>query len=280
MNLSSFPSRIQTLHDGFTRSVLDVRSLVGTSRYTRFVIVGMARTGSTMLINLLNSHTRALAFGELFRTPGTIGWDVRPYLDYTSERLLTLYQSDPCGFLAKAIFRKWPRGQQAVGFKIFYYHAREKPYSAVWDYLERHDDIRVLHIKRRNILAQYLSVHLAHKTNVWSATRPVARETEPVRLEIEDCRKHFAWVRSQEEEADAFFAGHDVLQVAYEDLIADQTAEMLKVQEFLGLREQELSAHTVRQRTVSLPRAIANYGALKQAFSETHWAEFFAEKVD
>ena len=82
-------------------------------------------------------------------------------------------------------------------------------------------------------------------------------------------RKHSAWVRSLEEEADAFFAGHEMLQVVYEDLLADQTAEMSKVQEFLGLREQRLSARTARQRTVPLPRAIANYGALKEAFSGT-----------
>ena len=277
MNLSSLPSRVQALRDGFARCAIDVRSLAGTSRYTRFVIVGIARTGSTMLINLLNAHARALAFGELFRKPEAIGWDVHPYTDYRSERLLTLYQSDPCRFLEKAVFRKWPRGQQAVGFKIFYYHAREAPYSAVWDYLARHSNIRVLHIKRRNILAQYLSLQLAHKTNVWSTIHPVARETQPVRLEIEDCRKHFAWVRSLEEEADAFFAGHEMLQVVYEDLLADQTAEMSKVQEFLGLREQRLSARTVRQRTVPLPRAIANYGALKEAFSGTDWEDFFAE---
>ena len=98
MNLSSLPSRVQALRDGFARCAMNVRSLAGTSRYTRFVIVGIARTGSTMLINLLNAHARALAFGELFRKPEAIGWDVHPYTDYRSERLLTLYQSDPCRF--------------------------------------------------------------------------------------------------------------------------------------------------------------------------------------
>jgi hypothetical protein len=226
---------------------------------------------------------------------------VVPYANFESKRLLALYQSDPCAFLAKAMFRRWPRTCKAVGFKLFYYHAREAPYVAVWDYLARDPEILVLHIKRRSILAQYLSLQLAHKTNVWTATRPipcppesgpsafdlrasdnptaVESRPEPIRLDGEACRRHFQWVRGLETACDAFFAGHDMTTIYYEDLIAHGDAEMARIQKVLGLRQEKLSAGTVRQQTKPLSQAIANYGELKNTFADTEWADFFTEAV-
>lgn len=268
------------LKHNIVRRVRDVvQSLAGTSRYRKFVVVGIARTGSTLLINLLNAHSQVFAFGELFRSSDAIGWDVVPYADFESKRLLALYQSDPCAFLAKAMFRRWPRTCKAVGFKLFYYHAREAPYVAVWDYLARDPEILVLHIKRRSILAQYLSLQLAHKTNVWTATRPVESRPEPIRLDGEACRRHFQWVRGLETACDAFFAGHDMTTIYYEDLIAHGDAEMARIQKVLGLRQEKLSAGTVRQQTKPLSQAIANYGELKNTFADTEWADFFTEAV-
>jgi LPS sulfotransferase NodH len=267
----------RSLRHALARGAVDLRSIAGTARYTRFVIVGIARTGSTLLLSLLNGHSRIQAFGELFRRPDAIGWDVHPYQDHQGERILGLYRSDPCRFIETKVWGRWPRGQGAVGFKIFYYHAREAPFSAVWDHLARDDEIRVIHIKRRNILAQYLSLQVAHRTNVWSSTERAAGAPEPIRLDPEECRKHFAWVRGLEDEADAFFAGHRMLQVSYEGLLADRTGEMGRVHRFLGVPEEDVEARTRRQRTVPLREAIANYDELSAVFDGTQWADFFVD---
>jgi LPS sulfotransferase NodH len=257
------------------RTALNIRSLTGSSHYRRFVIVGTARTGSTLLINLLNAHSQVLAFGELFRSPEGIGWDVPPFLTYQSAKLLALYRADPQRFLHTSVFRRWPQSYAAVGFKLFYYHARNAPYSAIWEYLAQNPDIYILHIKRRNILEQYLSLKLARVTEVWSITEPAAREPKPICLNIEDCRKHFQWVCSLENDCETFFARHKVKDIYYEDLALDSDAEMASVEKFLGLNEEKLNTQMVRQRTLPLSRAIANYNELKHAFAETEWADFF-----
>lgn len=278
--LAPVPKTVRSLRHTLARGSVGLRSLTGTSRYTRFVIVGIARTGSTLLLDLLNGHSRIQAFGELFRRPDAIGWDVHPYQDLQGGRVLGLYQSDPCRFLETRVWGRWPRGQGAVGFKIFYYHAREAPFAAVWDHLARQKDLRVIHIKRRNILAQYLSLQVAHRTNVWSTTQRSAQAPEPIRLDPEECRKHFAWVRKLEDEADAHFANHPVLQVSYEALLADRQGEMGRVQRFLGVPEEEVRSRTVRQRTVPLRAAIANHDELAAAFAGTGWADFLAEPAE
>jgi LPS sulfotransferase NodH len=268
---------LRSARASLARGALELRCMAGTTNYRRFVIVGIARTGSTMLISMLNTHRQALVFGEIFRRPDVIGWDVQPYSNFTTEKLLALYRSDPCAFMDKAVFRRWPRDRRAVGFKIFYYHARTAPHSTIWNYLARNTDILVIHIKRRNILAQYFSLQLAHMTDVWAITQPSRPETQPIRLEAEACRKHFEWVRSLELEADSFFAKHRMLGMEYESLVADQVRELSRVQSFLGLEEQRLCVKTQRQRTTPLSWGIANFDELEREFRGTEWAEFFTD---
>lgn len=263
--------------DALTRAILRLRSLNGTSSYRRFVIVGIARTGSNLLIDLLNAHTQVLAFGELFRSPDSIGWDVPPFITYRSPKVNAVYHADPLAFLERHVFRRWPKEYSAVGFKLFYYHARQPPHSLVWDYLAKDSNIRILHIKRRNGLNQYYSLQLAHRTNIWTGTGASVDDPPPMRLEIEACQKHFSWVRNLEAECVEFFRSHRVREVYYEDLVANQNREMKGVQHFLDLQQQPVRTKLVRQRRRPLSQAIANYGELKQAFMNTPWAEFFTD---
>jgi LPS sulfotransferase NodH len=273
-------SRLRPTHthkEALVRALLDLRSIGGVSSYTKFVIVGIARTGSTMLISQLNNHSQALVFGEIFRSLDSIGWDVPPFSSYQNQKLLTLYRSDPIAFLEKHVFRKWSSNHKAVGFKLFYYHARTSPQSAVWDYLVQQPEIRVLHIKRRNVLSQYVSLQLAHKTDIWSSTRTFSQDPQCIELDIGECQNHFAWVRSLEEECENFFKNHKVRTVYYEDLARDSNEEIEAVQKFLGLRHETVSAQTVRQQTRPLSQVISNYAELRDACMGTEWENFFEQ---
>lgn len=252
-----------------------VATLTGGRRYRRFVIIGVARTGSTALVSLLNAHGQALCFGELFRQPDAIGWDVSPWADRRDERMLRLYRTEPLRFLERAVWRRHLPWRRAVGFKLFHYHAREAPFKAVWDYLRDDCDVAILHLKRRNLLAQYLSLQLAHRTNVWVTTDEAGSASAPIRLEPDACARHFADVRAQEAQADRFFAAHPVLQVTYEDLAADRIGVMDRVAEFLGLRRRLVDTPLRRQRRTPMAVAIANFDELAASFAGGPWAAFF-----
>jgi LPS sulfotransferase NodH len=262
------------------RAVLALRSVAGTRDYRRFVIVSTARTGSTLLTGLLNSHSQALAFGELFRSPDAIGWDVAPFINRQGAHLLARYRADPVGFLDQRVFKRWPRNYAAVGFKLFYFHTKIPPGSIVWDYLTDNREICILHLKRRNLLAQYYSLQLAHKMDVWSMTRPASTVPAPLSLMPDACARHFASVRDQERECDGTLSGHPLKVLYYEDLSAAQESEVRAIERFLGLKQETLMARTVRQRTAPLSEVIANYEELKQTFVGTKWAEFFRGPAD
>ena len=261
-------------HDTFARAVLNLRSIPGTSRYRKFVIVGTARTGSTLLVDLLRSHSQVRVFGELFRSTEEIGWDVKPFASFQSPEIVSLYREDPVAFLQSHVFRRWPRACKAVGFKLFYYHARTSEHAAVWDYLAADPNLCVLHLRRRNLLAQYYSLCLAHQTNSWtkSATKGAPA---PIILNAQACGEHFGWVRALEEDCAAFFARNTVHDIWYEDLVAAQETTMGDIQHALGLERERVTARVERQRTNPLHLAIANYEDLKRDLADTPWSMFF-----
>jgi LPS sulfotransferase NodH len=263
--------------DALARAILQLRSLGGGRSYRKFVIVGIARTGSTLLVDLLNAHSQVQAFGELFRSMDRVGWDVPPFATHQGPKLLALYRSDPLAFLEKCVFRRWPAAYEAVGFKLFYYHARQSPHAMVWDRLAADRSIRIIHVKRANVLSQYCSLQLAHKTDVWSSWRAPASEPPPIRLEIEACREHFAAVRTWEAECAQLFKSHSVFDLNYEELVADRDRQLQAIQTFLELRHEPVGSLLVRQRRRPLSRDIANYDELKRAFAGTQWAGFFSE---
>jgi len=264
--------------DAVARMALRARSLHFGTDYSKFVIVGAARTGSTLLVDLLNAHSQVLAFGELFRTPEAIGWDVRPFVTYQSPRLIDLYRADPVAFLEYSVFRRWPANYAAVGFKLFYYHARQPPQSAVWDHLASDRNIRILHIRRQNLLAQYLSLLIAHKTDVWSTTRSPPDQHEPIRIDVEACRRHFLDVRRSEDECADVFKNHAVRNVYYESLARNYAGEMQGIADFLGVRPERIGSNLVRQSKGPVSQTITNYDELKRAFANTCWQEFFDDR--
>lgn len=256
-----------------------------TEAPVRFVMIGTARSGSTMLSSLINSHSRAIAYGELFRDEDAIGWDL-PQLDAKDPERLPLFRRDPVRFLKTMVYRQRDGGTEAIGFKLFYYHARNKPFASVWDWLRRDRTIRVIHIRRLNALAQYLSLERAKRTGCWVEVRKKGvkgvlaqgdaqrRAPDPLLLDPDDCARHIEWLREQEQRIDALFAAHPLLQVSYEDLAADLPREAARIQAFLGLPEETLSVRTSRQSSAPLHEAIANFAELRERLAGTPYARF------
>jgi LPS sulfotransferase NodH len=267
----------QRVDEAIARAAIDFRSVLGGHRYRKFVIVGIARTGSTLLLNLLNAHRGVLAFGELFRGDGRIGWDTAPFLRHQSPRLMRLLETRPLDFLEREVFRRWPREIGAVGFKLFYYHARDGAQAAIWDYIRSEPEILIIHIKRLNILEQYLSLTVAHATNIWSTSGRPAAAADPIRLDPDDCRQHFEKVRAYEGDCEAFFAGRQVETVTYEELVADKSGVMRRICAQLGLPAEPVEARIVRQRRQPLSHAIANYEELRACFAGSLWEDFFRQ---
>jgi hypothetical protein len=227
------------------------------------------------LRSLLNTHPGVLSFGEIFRNTDALDWDAPGY--QATRSVLAAYQADPVRFIQKYVFRRLPRRVEAVGFKLFYYHARTGPWQALWPYLQSLPGLKVIHLRRANILRTHLSRARAAASNRWVNTSGEKEKVGPLALNADDLLADFVQTRQWEQAADQAFAPECRLNLTYEALTADYERELARVWSFLCLAPAPARPGTHKQTHEALAAAISNYAELKQHFAGSEWAGFFED---
>jgi len=250
----------------------------GHEDYTRFIILGMPRTGSNFLASSLRSHKNIITYGELFseqsRMRRDILWDIKGY--QTTQKALVLRDEDPIGFIETLVFKKMPVSVQALGFKLFYHQADEN-WECVWPYLES-QELKVLHLKRKNYLKVFLSLSVAMRTKQFVSTNKKVIRQQPIELDYEDCLRWFERSKEWEQKYDTYFK--DCMMLYYDDLVSDYDRQMRAIQEYLNVSVCDVSSVLKKQAQLPLNKAIENYGQLKSRFSGTEWEVFFEEAME
>ncbi len=252
------------LASGLQRSTVD---------YVKFIILGRSRTGSNFLRGLLASRGGVTVLGEIFKNPAKIEWGTKGFpVGFGAGHR---YQRDPIGFLERDVFRPLPGSVEALGFKLFYYHAAEPGRKQVWDHLRQRKDVRIIHLMRRNILKTHLSRQRAGRNDEWVSLSKPALEEEPIELSIEECQQQFEQTRRWEHEFAALFIDVPMMNLYYEDLVSQHETVMVDVQDFLGLEVRPVAPQTFKQSHRPMAEAIANFEQLRRAFQGTEWQSFF-----
>ena len=238
--------------------LVDKGFLPGQSRYRKFVVVTRARTGSNLLISLLNSHPHIDGRGELFR---------RMQGQTVDSRL-------------GEVFRRRPGRVEAVGFKIFYYHPLDDDDSPVWDRLGRMEDLYVLHLKRRNVLRTATSRKLAGSTAVWldRGRGGSARPKPAVKFSAAALEKAFEQNEAWESTCDERFRDHELMEIFYEDLVRGSEEVLAHTARFLGVGPRAMSTSLRQQNPEPLAALISNFDELRLHFRGSRWAAFFDER--
>ncbi len=131
---------------------------------SRFLIVGLPRSGTTYLMSLLNSHAEVMCAGEQFN-PHAIIDTSGPQRERAD---LLARDADPVGFLND--FYASRAGQaKAVGCKWMIGHHLE-----ILNHIPTDPELRLIYVWRENKLAQTASLLKALKTRQW-ATRHADR---------------------------------------------------------------------------------------------------------
>ena len=227
----------------------------GSVDFVPFIVLTRSRTGSNMLISMLDSHPNIRAEGELFR-------DLNPKFS---------------GLALNLVFSRQPRHVRASGFKIFYGHARKGGATSVWDKLERMDRLSVIHLKRENILRALVSDRIARDQGVWLTKSPkdLPKQCKRIKLSVAEAEREFNLTRLHELEGDRRFSAHPRLEVYYENLVSDIPATFKKVTEFFCVPYVEPRIQLHKQNPEPLKDLLVNYDELKAAFSGTDWQQFF-----
>jgi LPS sulfotransferase NodH len=275
----------------------------------RFIVLGEGRTGSNLLVQALNGHPAVRCFGEVFNwTHARIDYGVEGY-ELRSLDDLGRRAKDPVGLLRERVWGEAPPGARALGFKLHYGHAYA--YPGLEEALTSDTALRVVHLRRENLLRLLISMKRAEATGVWKedAGAPQRQRRDPralfalvrhpastlarlrnarrrkeaeaagppplLRLTRDECSDFFIRHELQAQRYDEMFAAHPVLHLTYEQMLADRAAAFAEAERFLGVEVTPLKVSLRRQNAQPLRESLADYDELRRAFAGTpHEAHF------
>lgn len=227
--------------------------LFGNRNYQKVVILGRQRTGSSLLVWLLRSNPRVEIPGEVFR----------------------LLKGSSCREVWKRIFGRHLPWVRYVGFKIFYYHPEDSQDREVWDIIRNDPNIKIIHIKRKNLLRTYISKLIAQKTGAWNSSQenvPIAKEDKQVTVDVEHCitelRDTISW---EDTYGKKMFPQHPYMEITYEELTGNLQSTIDKIMHFLSLKKMRVNSKLKRQNPEKLKDLVNNYDELVNALSETEF---------
>jgi LPS sulfotransferase NodH len=235
--------------------LLRVGRYFGHRQYRKFVVLAYARTGSNLLLEMLNSHPHVYAEREVFQRLS--GRSIDDILD--------------------SLYCRMPRRVQAAGCKVFYEHPLDDKSGMLWERLSQIKDLYVIHLKRKNKLRNLVSIKIAHQTKVWYETgdTTVPLQKRQISFTESELTRFFEQQRAYETSFADRFRSHRMTDMYYEDLETNPEAEFCRVTDFLGLSPSRFRTTLKKQNPERLPQLITNYGQLEESFRDTEWASFF-----
>jgi len=210
-----------------------------------WMIGSYPRCGTHMLVTALASHPELDCFGEVFNPDSQNGTHCFP----DPRQVLEGFWINPrVGFAAHTYIGR--RGG------VQSYMAPQRWYNDFWDHLPR--GIRMIQLRRRNLLRRFVSHRKSKKTGVWNRygddNKPLARQ---VTLDVNDVLKDAEFAKKCWKATSDRYPNS--LVIFYEDLCDHWEREMKKIQEYLGVTPHEGLKPTSNKLARSLREDVANF---------------------
>ena len=287
-------------------STIHIRSLqnyqIEDTRF--FVLVGSQRSGTNFCREVLNTSFQTFVHGEIllpYPTPNTWHNFVRTMVSRAMPPITPQDAADLVDdyliFVRDDTRRAVPSkasNLKSLGFDIKYNQLRFiKPVLTdlrdgpfLLDYL-RARSMPILHMVRRNMLHQALSIEIASRRNSYHNYGSGGGSSARVTLSVDALLGCLQWIEDEVAEFRKLAAGMNVLDVHYEDLVAacakaDASGWLDPYNELLDALRKTLGVENAFFRPTSLKKVIdrpyseivANHGEIVAAVAKSKWARF------
>jgi len=210
------------------------------------IVVSAGRSGSSLLVNYLNSNRQIHCHGEILNSGHKIYGTVE---GKTREQLLRHVAS---------FFGTGDAYYMGAKFLTHQFEELDLPLSAVLETLGRP---RVIVLYRRSLLETYLSLLIAEQTGLWYSTGTI--EQASVSLDIGRFKAFAAVQRRRWHQAiDDISALCPFLSASYEELTGDCRAVMNRIFSFLEITPVIVHSESVKQNPGDLMNKISNASLL------------------
>ncbi len=249
----------------------------------RFFIIGLPRSGSTYLMDLLNSHPGILCAGELFNPSEAIGYDGndKPTSGFTGRETdpekLVYRNREPVAWLRQYFDGHHDSDLQAIGVKYMI-----SQNVGLLQNLHLFPGARIVYLYRPNKLAQVSSFMRAIQTKVW-AQRDVTVD-KPVRARMKLNLQRFFQLWHEFDTYDMLFQSYletlpqNILRIEYADMFAPGFAARL--QDFLGVTpETGLQAGLVKQNAPVIGDRFVNSAEVERLLTRLDRADWLGPEI-
>lgn len=235
----------------------------------KFIVLTSSRTGSTWLIDRLNSQSGAEAHGELFLDRPRVSPAIAGRDDYC--RFIEVHGT-PGATRAFRVFSYLNGLYQrpgTVGFKLMYAHLRSHPEILAYIAVRR---VVVVHLVRRNLLDVLVSEELARVTGTSHVPTGMKRDVPQVYIKPETLIDRLSRRRSNTVQVSRLLrlSSCRYLEVTYEELLGGEQ-EFERIAKFLGFSQWSTSrqSNIEKRGTGSHRYSIANYNEIRRALEST-----------
>jgi hypothetical protein len=240
----------------------------------RAIILTTQRTGSTFLTDCLRSHPDIECAGEILNGDPD---EPRPSYRGPFKDLFKVYRYARSGaWLADRWIRAfYARGNAKVRCFKAMYNQLSRPLAM--RYFQENPEVRVIHLRRDNLLKVHVSTLLMSKRRNVQTRSP----TDPVWIRV-DPGQAIASMRAARSEHAKFeraFARHPRLQLAYEELFDGQnlrTDTAGAICAFLGVPATPMHSNLLKLNPESLKDMVTNYDELESAILKSEFADMLA----
>lgn len=220
-----------------------------------FVILTPGRSGSELLVSLLDSHRQVRCAGEILGSS--------PLAPHDPERELA--------FVKRATRDSRTETDKPVfGFKLPLW-CIPKPSRLLANLVER--GTRCIVLTRTNKLDMVLSIELARVNHLWGSTDRYDRQS--IDLDPEGVVAQLQALEDADARMQDLTSGYPRVFATYEAIAGDYSIPL--IQDFLGLSIEKLRPRTVRGRTVSRTIAIRNFDAVAERIRGTGFEHFLRD---
>lgn len=249
--------------------------------YTKFVVIATQRTGTSLLINLLRSHSEVVCYSEILKENDRPSWGFKR-IDQKTYRLSKKY---PLAYINHFFFRNYSVHVKAVGFKYMYNQLSSSKAKKIIKSFDNEKDL-IIHLKRKNKLKTYVSQQLLkiNKKSTGLLNEKYLEKfknnkskivTESIFVSAEEFKSYVKRIQKWESLYDKLIANKKHLIIYYEDLEENYISEANKIIETLNLAKEELTCLNVKLNISPLSKSITNYEELKKEFSYTGFEGYF-----
>jgi LPS sulfotransferase NodH len=180
----------------------------------KLLIVGSPRTGSNLLVDLLDSHPSMNVAGELFLDKNFKG----PFNQLVKKIALRF----PVWYVQRYARTLPEYKNSGFGFKVF---SNQIPNFNQFVLQFYQQGYRLLFLERRNILKQAFSIYFSYVKKQWVVTHPNEQIKESIQVDVDLLVQFIRFIQTSQQKQKEALQGLDVISVMYENDLATRSMQ-------------------------------------------------------